>query len=133
MNIFTKFKNFITDKEEKKHDWKKTGWISMGGEEVNISEVIDYLNKNKVPITHIPVEEIKHLLIHADRDPKRVSNSSFKYPILITKHRGRYYDIIDGNHRLAKAIEMNKKKIKARILDLDTVNVPNKFKTLFIR
>jgi hypothetical protein len=50
---------------------------------------------------------------------RRSNLSSLEYPIIISKDiNGNYNMILDGHHRLLKAINNNIETIKARVLDL---------------
>ena len=51
-------------------------------------------------------------------------------PHIITKNiDGNYHTILDGHHRLQKAINTHQKTIKAKVLDLKTC--PEKYQFLF--
>lgn len=57
---------------------------------------------------------IKNVLDNPDKYPeemKEIKNVDLRYPILIHKD-----NVIDGNHRLAKAFLLRKKKIKAKYI-----------------
>jgi hypothetical protein len=54
------------------------------------------------------------------------------HPIIILKSGGKYKSILDGNHRLQRAIEdKDVETIKAKILDLDNPEIPEVFKRMF--
>lgn len=92
---------------------------------IELSDVIDYLDNGQ----EIDPETIKHLLISTKRDSDRVENSDLKYPIILTSKGGQINSILDGQHRVVKALQ-NGEKIKARILDLDTA--PQNFKDILL-
>jgi ParB-like chromosome segregation protein Spo0J len=48
--------------------------------------------------------------------------ADLKYPIIITYSNGKYDMIIDGNHRLHKAVELGDDNIQAKVLDLSKVS-----------
>ena len=52
---------------------------------------------------------------------KRAMKSDLKYPIIITKNKGKYNMVLDGNHRLHKAIKSGVETIEAKVLDLSKV------------
>jgi RNA-binding protein YhbY len=72
--------------------------------------------------------EIKHLLIDVKRDPNRVQSADLKYPVILLSSGGEIKSILDGQHRIVKALE-NNEMIKVRILDLDLA--PENFKRVF--
>lgn len=116
--------------------YKETSWISdIDGEEITITikEIEDYL-KNQ-PIIEIPVAEIEDLCIHKDKDDEetklRSEKSDLSFPIIISKDLDDKYNmILDGHHRLLKAINTNQDTIKAKVLDLK--QAPEKYKKIFI-
>jgi hypothetical protein len=104
--------------------WKETSW-----DKITIDEVIDYLNKKKVPIV---LYDTKHVYDEAvssnlDLDELRVDHANLEFPIIIVKQNNKLQYVLDGNHRLAKARRDEHKNIKARILDLDGSNIPMQF------
>lgn len=105
--------------------WQKT----INGKKVKITvhDVQKYLKNS--PVQNIPVDYVRDILIN-DLDKNRVKNSDLKYPIIVTKERnGQYGMILDGNHRLMKAIQNGHKYIKAKILYLD--RCPSVYKDMF--
>ena len=106
----------------------------IDGEEVKVTidEIEDYLKDE--PIIEIPVQEISNFCIHKDKDDEstklRSQSSDLSFPIIISKDiNGEYNMILDGHHRLLKAINTNKKTIRAKVLDLTTA--PDKYKKMF--
>jgi len=116
--------------------YKETSWTNEidGKEEtITIQQIQDYL-KNQ-PIIEIPVAEIEDLCIHKDKDDEetklRSEKSDLSFPIIISKDLdGKYNMILDGHHRLLKAINTNQDTIKAKVLDLR--EAPEKYKKMFI-
>lgn len=91
---------------------------------VTFKDVMDYLDN----IIEIDPNEIKDLLIDVKRDPKRIKNADYNYPIIIISKGGKYTSILDGQHRVVKALR-DGVNIRARILYLDFA--PNNFKKVF--
>ena len=128
-------KFIITEKEDKNFD--ETSWTKkINGKDVtiSISDVIKYLDDNNVGVIEIPVDEIKEKCIHRDKRDKETINRSEKsnllYPILICKLKnGKWGMIIDGHHRLLKAINNGVEYIKARVIDLSTA--PYEYTSMF--
>jgi hypothetical protein len=108
---------------------KKTFWeIEKDNEVIRITldDVYNYLDN----VVEIDPNEVKHLLIDVERDPKRVEAADLSYPIVVTKLNGKYNNIIDGQHRVVKAL-IDGLRIKSRVLDLD--DAPEEFKLVFNR
>jgi hypothetical protein len=93
---------------------------------VTIKDVMKYLDEE----IEIDPNDVKHLLIDVERDPNRVEAADLSYPIIVTKIGNEFISILDGPHRLVKALR-DGVNINARILDLDLV--PESWKKLFIR
>ena len=107
---------------------------TINGKEVTITlpEIIEYL-KNVAPID-IPTKELTHLFVGAVEEPdeqhlKRINQSDLKYPIIVISKHGKYSMLLDGNHRLQKAIYNNMPTIKGKVLELD--NAPEIYKQMF--
>jgi ParB-like chromosome segregation protein Spo0J len=117
------------------NNYKETSWSAkIDGKDVTITiKDVEDLLKDKKP-TKIPVSEIQDLSIHKDKKDKktlkRISDSNLKFPIIISKLDGKYNRILDGHHRLQKAINTEAKFIKAKILDLD--DAPSKYMKMFM-
>lgn len=130
-NIKTKISEFII---ENKH-YKETQWIKTicGKEEkITISDVQNYLKDKSV--IEILVEDIKNMFIHLDKHDEqtkiRSQKANLSYPIIMTKKvNGEYGMILDGHHRLKKAIDNNIEKIKAKVVELD--KAPKLYKQMF--
>lgn len=72
--------------------------------------------------------ELEPLLIQTERDPDRVQAADLQYPIIVTTENGQYKKILDGQHRLEKALHL-KVPINARVLNLD--EAPEEYQKLF--
>ena len=95
-----------------------------GDIKITLQDVLDIAD---API-EIDPNELKPLLIKTERDPARVQAASLEHPIVVTTVNGQYKSILDGQHRVVKALQ-NKVSIKTRILNLDTA--PEKFQYMF--
>ena len=107
-----------------------TYWAKEIGDEtikVTLSDVIDYLDNKD--IIEIDPKKLEKLLIEVDRDPKRVDKADLDYPVILAESGGEITHILDGQHRIVKAIKNDLDKIKARILNID--ESPEEFKKVF--
>ena len=110
-----------------------TSWED-GDVKVTIGDIVKYLDDNKIPVKNISLSEIKPIMINQDyqgRNKDRVEKANLNYPIIITKKSGKYKSILDGNHRVFKAIDSNAKTIKVREINLDDPNIPSEYRYLF--
>jgi hypothetical protein len=106
----------------------------IGGKEVTITlpDVLEYLKRE--PVQELEAQELKPLLVKAVQEPdaehlKRINKADLNYPIVVVRSKGKYRSILDGNHRLQKAIRTGAQTIKVRVLDLDTA--PELYKQMF--
>ena len=95
-----------------------------GDIKITLQDVLDIAD---APIEVDP-NELEPLLIKTNRDPARVQAASLEHPIVVTTLNGQYKSILDGQHRVVKALQ-NKVSIKTRILNLDTA--PEQFQQMF--
>ena len=121
--LFENWRQYITE------DWRDTSW-ETDDEKVTIGEVVDYLGDETVDIN---VLELSQQLPRSltTTNPERIASANLDYPIIVVKSGGQYQSVLDGNHRLQKAIDQEVKSIKAKILDLDDDETPAKFKRMF--
>ena len=126
MLYLNKYKNFIIESALTDTKWVKEE--DDGIIEITLKDVIYYLDNKD--IVELDPKELKHLLIDVERDPKRVDNADLSYPVILAEKDGELIEILDGNHRIVKAIR-DDVKIKARILNLD--KAPEKFKKVFLQ
>lgn len=117
------FENF----EQPEGTGKESFWEAEIDDEtirVTLDDVLDYLDNG----IEMDPNEIKHLLIDVKRDSNRVKAVDLKYPVILLSSSGEIKSILDGQHRIVKALE-NNEMIKVRILDLDLA--PDNFKKVF--
>ena len=110
---------------------EETYWELEDGTKVTLKQIVKFLDDKNIPVIEIPTEELKHLLIDVQRDPKRVEAANLDFPIIVSKYKNEYHNILDGQHRLVKSVKHGIEKIKCRVLDLE--NSPEEFKKVFIR
>ena len=108
--LLENWRKFVTE------DWRDTSW-KTDDDKVTIGEVIDYLGDETVDINVLELSQ--QLPSLPTRGAKRVAAASLEYPIIVVKSGGQYKSVLDGNHRLQRAIDEEVESIKAKILDLD--------------
>jgi len=117
--LLEQWRKYITE------DWRDTSWETDDGK-VTIGQVVDYLGEKTVDVN------VRELSQQIPRRPTtaaaRVAAASLEFPIMVVKFGGKYQYVLDGNHRLQKAIDEDVESIKARILDLDNPETPEVFK-----
>ena len=111
-------------------DWR-TGatWTAEDDEKITLGDVVDYLGDETVDINALELSQ--QLPVLPTRGAERVAAASLDYPIIVVKSGGQYRYVLDGNHRLQKAIDQEVETVKAKILDLDNPETPAIFVRMF--
>ena len=115
-----------------RESWKDTGW-ETDTEKITIQDVLDYLDNDEVYNLSVKtiLDTIGDKFTTVKKDLDRILKADLSHPIIIVKKNGELSYILDGNHRMKKAIEVGEDTIKVKILDLDKPNIPPTFKELF--
>jgi hypothetical protein len=127
---FDKLINFILEKVGMKTYWQNED----GSKKITIKDVIKELDRQNIPIKKIPLSKLRPILINQDYEEKgkeRVAKASLEYPIIVVISNGKYKSILDGNHRVFKALNQNINTIEVRELNLDSKATPKIYKQLF--
>ena len=120
--LLENWRKFVTE------DWRDTSWKS-DDEKVTIGDVVDYLGDETADINVLELSQ--QLPSLPTQGSERVAAASLEYPVIVVKSGGQYKYVLDGNHRLQRAIDENVATIKAKILDLDNPETPEVFKRMF--
>ena len=120
--LLENWRKYITE------DWRDTSW-QTDDDKVTIGDVVDYLGDKTIDINVLELSQ--QLPPLPTRGAERVAAASLEYPIIVVKSGGQYRYVLDGNHRLQKAIDNKVESIKAKILDLDNPETPEMFKRMF--
>jgi hypothetical protein len=111
-------------------NWSDTSWYDEEGE-ITIDDVLDYIGDNVRNISVSDLQnKLKSQLDKVTKDKERIMKADLQYPIILVQKDGEFSYILDGNHRLAKAIMTGEEFIKAKVLYLDDKNTPEEFKRL---
>jgi len=122
--IFNIMIDLLDDKKEEMieglHD---TSWENDEGDKITLVDLLDATED--IPVKNIPVKKIKSKLLTWDDDDKEVAKiekANLKYPILIfVDDNNKFISIIDGHHRAQKAVRHKLKKIKAKIIPINSL------------
>jgi disulfide oxidoreductase YuzD len=111
-------------------DWENTGWRDEEGK-VTIKDVLEYIGDNVRNISVSDLQnKLKSQLDKVTKDEERIMKADLQYPIILVQKDGEFSYVLDGNHRLAKAILTGEEYIKAKVLYLDDKKTPEDFKRL---
>lgn len=104
-------------KETKKHDWKKTYWEDLKGNRVTIQEILFRLERE--PAVYIKTSELINVRSDIPLDDFRIDRADLSKPIIIVKKEKSFQYILDGNHRLQRAIDEKREYILSKVLNGD--------------
>jgi len=121
--LFENWRKFITEDWRTETDWEKDE------DKITLGDVVDYLGDETVDVNVLELSQ--QLPPLPTRGAERVASASLDYPVIIVKSGGQYRVVLDGNHRLQKAIDQEVENVKAKILDLDNPETPEVFKRMF--
>ena len=111
-------------------DWKDTSWEDNDGK-ITIGDIVDYIGDNVRNISVVDLQnKLKIQPSEVTQERERIMKSDLQYPIILVQKDGEFSYVLDGNHRLAKAIMTGEEYIKAKVLYLDDKNTPEEFKRL---
>jgi hypothetical protein len=115
-------------------DWRDTSWED-DGEKITIGQVDDYLGDKTICV--IPSDVRDQVLKSQGKDSRlpttsqdRIDKADLSFPIIVVMEDGKYTYVLDGNHRLQKAVEQGE-PLKARVLNLEGAKTPENFKKMF--
>ena len=93
--------------------WTGTKWTFEDGRTIGILDILD--TTKDLPVEVLPIDEVIRIRTVSSLEQQRVDEADTTYPILIVKEEGRSW-ILDGNHRLQKAMDEGHTTIRAKIL-----------------
>jgi len=110
-------------------DWRDTSWETDEGK-VTLGKIDDFLGDKTIDINVLELS--RQIPTLPTRGEERVAAASLEFPIIVVKKDGKFKYVLDGNHRLQKAINQEVETIKAKILDVsEEAETPEKFKKMF--
>jgi hypothetical protein len=108
-----------------------TAWENEKGDKATLIDLLKVTED--IPVVDFPVEYLKEKVISWNNDPeeqKKIDRADLQYPILIfVDNNGEFLSIIDGNHRVQKAIKLGNEFIDAKIITLS--KLPRNIKKVF--
>ena len=121
--ILENWRQYLTE------SWRDTSWENDEGK-VTLGEIDDFLGDKTIDINVLELS--KQIPPLPTRGEERVAAASLEFPIIVVKKDGKFKYVLDGNHRLQKAINQEVETIKAKILDVSAeAETPERFKKMF--
>lgn len=128
------FKQWLVVEKSKGNAWAETSWTNtINGKEVTVTikNMLDLIKEK--PVQKIATEILEPYALHktkTDADTlAKTKNANLKHPIIILKKHTTTYQILDGHHRLQKAINNKIPHIKARVIDIK--DIPEDWQKVF--
>jgi len=100
-----------------------TNWED-GDVKITLKDILEYSSEPQKKDPRV----FERLLINVLRDQDRIDRADLSYPIVVSTKGGEPTKILDGQHRIVKAIKYNQ-PILVRYLDLD--KAPEHFQQMF--
>ena len=129
--ILENWRQYLTE------SWRDTSWENDEGKVTTLGEIDDFLGDKTIDINVLELS--KQIPPLPTRGEERVAAASLEFPIIVIKKDGQFKHVLDGNHRLQKAINSHEdpsistvETIKAKILDVSAeAETPERFKKMF--
>lgn len=93
--------------------YEKNGTVTHNSKLYDINKILQIVENKSSKL--FPISRLKWILNHTKVWKNRIQKADLKYPIIITKENGKYI-VIDGVHRLTKAISLHNKEILAKYI-----------------
>ena len=95
-----------------------TYWDNNGSK-TTLTDLLDATSD--IPVKDIPIEDLKPHIIPSE-DLVRIDKSNLKYPILVfINNNGNIISVIDGWHRIQKAINNKLDTIKGKMIPINSL------------
>jgi len=100
-----------------------TSWENDEGDKITLIELLN--STENIPVLTISVNKLKKYLLTwngNNEELEKIEKSDLQYPILIfVEDDGSYITIIDGHHRVHKAIKNKLETIKAKLIPINSL------------
>jgi hypothetical protein len=109
-----------------------TSWQNEEGDKITLMDLLNATDH--IPVKHISVEKLKHMLLTWDHDNseiQKIDMADLQYPILIfVNNEGSILSIVDGHHRAQKAVRQGLGTIKCKLIPINSLpeNIGKVFK-----
>ena len=94
-------------------DWEETYWEDEKGNRTTIQDVL--LTLQDEPIVSLEVEPLTQLS-NVIIEQHRKESADLSFPIIAVEQEGEIQCILDGHHRLQKAVDENRTHVLAKVM-----------------
>lgn len=132
----------VLAQKEESEDWDPGQTFSAGGASYHVGKLAAHARENLKPI-NISVKDLKHNLVGHDKLDadeslwsrafrKRSKKSHLKHPIMVQRDADGRHHIMDGSHRLGKAIMKGHESVRAYVFQHDQMPEHTKVEESFL-
>lgn len=119
---------FLEYLRDQNYQEEPTSTVTHDGAEYSVNRILEL--SRSLPATEFPIDYLKWMMgtKPTKSDKKRIDGVDLAFPIIVTPWNNQYV-IIDGWHRVAKALEAGLTHIPARIIFSDILALSKKEST----
>jgi hypothetical protein len=107
---------YTSDAMKKESAYEEGGSFTHDGQEYSLREA--FRTARTKPTEQMAVDKLKWVLQYGQSDPLRVASADLKAPVIVAPDRKGRPTVVDGHHRLSKAVQQGKKTLPAKVLTL---------------
>tara|TARA_R110000868_G_scaffold411565_1_gene705372 strand:+ start:1130 stop:1552 length:423 start_codon:yes stop_codon:yes gene_type:complete len=133
-NIWKLYSESLIEETSNEDAWIGTSWTdTIDGKEVTVTikDILDLIKER--PVQEIDTHILEPYALHKTKTDAgtlaNIKKANLNYPIIVLKKHTTTYQILDGNHRLQKAINNKIPHIKARVIELK--DMPSDWQKVF--
>ena len=109
-------------------NWEETSWSDTMPEGTEVTVTIQDIMKLAGEPQKMNPQQFASVRIQPESE-ERMMKADLKYPLLVLQHRNGKYQVLDGNHRLAKALHIKQPDVLVRMVKFDSL--PEQWQWLF--
>jgi hypothetical protein len=107
---------YTSDAMKKESAYEEGSSFTHDGQEYSLREA--FRTARTKPTEKMAVDKLKWVLQYDQPDPLRVASADLKAPVIVAPDRKGRPTVVDGLHRLTKAVQQGKKTLPAKVLTL---------------
>ena len=109
-------------------DWTDTAWEADHPDGKTVRVTIADMMKLALDETEIPAQDLESVKIDPESQ-ERMMRADTQYPLLVLQYPDGEYRVLDGNHRLGKALHTKQPSVQARVIKHQSL--PKEWQWLF--
>ena len=109
-------------------NWEKTSWTDTMLDGTDVTVTIQDIVKLAGEPQKVDPQKFAHVRVPPESQ-ERMMKADLSYPLLVLQHRDGKYQVLDGNHRLAKALHTKQPDVLVRMVKFESL--PEQWQWLF--